>query len=115
MKAQEKETLKIGIEVMPQIESVSSLIGDKLLDCVAEIMNLHQELKNMVVEWNGMVSKREEAAKAADEYLRIGLHLSNTNDTRKYIVRGIECEMKELLKKRDHIQRVLETVLYPQK
>lgn len=111
----EKTNLKIKIEVMPKIDSVSSLIGDKLLDSIIEIMNLHQDLKNIVARWKILEKQRFEAADAADEYLRSELRDIPPDENRRYVVHGIEYEMKELLKKRDHIQKVLETVLYPQK
>lgn len=104
-------SLKIELIVMPEMDSVSSITGEKMLESIGEIIDLHDELKRIVAKYEQLTKERLEAAEAADEYLKSNIHGITPERNRAFIVRGIESEMQVLVDRGFQIKHTLENVI----
>lgn len=101
-------SLKIELIEMPEIDSVSSIIGEKMYESIDEVLSLHDELKNIVGTYMALKKQRNEAAEAADEYLKSNLQGISPERNRVFVVRGIEAEMQVLVERGLQIKHTLE-------
>lgn len=101
---------KLELTEMPVIDCVTAIIGDANVESLSEIIDLHGEMKQMIAHYNVLISQRKMFLDTAGTYLENNTLGLNADDHRKYLIKGIEYEMFEILRRRDRIKSIFDSV-----
>jgi hypothetical protein len=86
------------------IACVSDLTGEKLLNKLATIITLHQELRDKIVpRYIELWDKRQKLSETSETYLKLEHWNITPAENRRYLLQGVESDMIRLLTESEEI------------